>query len=125
MMEQLYKETVAYTKERKQFGVPIAIFQALQHRMVDMFTMQEECRSLLLRAVLSHAGDVREYQKAVSALKYAVSVKGQKVAHEAVQIFGGMGMTDEMNVGMYLKRINMINTLFGNGDYHLRRFMAL
>ncbi|MGB3621524.1 MAG: acyl-CoA dehydrogenase [Ketobacter sp.] len=125
MMEKLYKETVEYTKERKQFGVPIAIFQALQHRMVDMFTLQQECRSLLFRAVLSHESGAQEYQKNVSALKYAVAVKGQKVAHEAVQIFGGMGMTDEMNVGMYLKRINMINTLFGNGDYHLRRFMAL
>ncbi|MVF12801.1 pimeloyl-CoA dehydrogenase small subunit [Ketobacter sp. MCCC 1A13808] len=125
IMEKLYKETVEYTKERKQFGVPIAIFQALQHRMVDMFTLQQECRSLLLRAVLSHESGAKEYQKNVSALKYAVAVKGQKVAHEAVQIFGGMGMTDEMNVGMYLKRINMINTLFGNGDYHLRRFMAL
>lgn len=125
MMEMLYKETVEYTKERKQFGVPIAIFQALQHRMVDMFTLQEECRSLLLRAVLSHEAGIDEYRKNVSALKYAVAVKGQKVAHEAVQIFGGMGMTDEMNVGMYLKRINMINTLFGNGDYHLKRFMSL
>ena len=125
MMEKLYKETVEYTKERKQFGVPIAIFQALQHRMVDMFTLQQECRSLLFRAVLSHESGAQEHQKNVSALKYAVAVKGQKVAHEAVQIFGGMGMTDEMNVGMYLKRINMINTLFGNGDYHLRRFMAL
>jgi len=125
MMEKLYKETVEYSKNRKQFGVPISVFQALQHRMVDMFTLHEECKSLLLRAVMSHQAGDADFSRNVSALKYAIAVKGQKVAHEAVQIFGGMGMTDEMSVGMYLKRINMINTLFGNGDYHLKRFMAL
>lgn len=125
MMEKLYKETVEYSKNRKQFGVPISVFQALQHRMVDMFTLHEECKSLLLRAVMSHQAGEADFARNVSALKYAIAVKGQKVAHEAVQIFGGMGMTDEMSVGMYLKRINMINTLFGNGDYHLKRFMAL
>ena len=125
MMEKLYKETVEYTKNRKQFGVPISVFQALQHRMVDMFTMHEECKSLLLRAVMSHQAGDGDFRKNLSALKYAVAVKGQKTAHEAVQIFGGMGMTDEMSVGMYLKRINVINTLFGNGDYHLKRFMSL
>lgn len=124
MMEKLYQETVAYTKERKQFGVPVAVFQALQHRMVDMFTLHEECKSLLLRAVMSHQAGDDQFTRNVSALKYAVAVKGQKVAHEAIQIFGGMGMTDEMSVGMYLKRINVINTLCGNGDYHLRRLMA-
>ena len=125
MMEKLYKETVEYSKNRKQFGVPISIFQALQHRMVEMFTLHEECKSLLLRAVMSHQAGGADYPKNVSALKYAVATKGQKVAHEAIQIFGGMGMTDEMSVGMYLKRINVINTLFGNGDYHLKRFMAM
>lgn len=125
MMEKLYKETVAYTKERKQFGVPISVFQALQHRMVDMFTSHELCKSMLLRAVLSYINDDGQADKNVSALKYYLSVNAQKVAHEAVQIFGGMGMTDEMSIGMYLKRINVINTLFGNGDTHLRRFVAL
>lgn len=124
MMEKLYKETVEYTKNRKQFGVPIAVFQALQHRMVDMFTLHEECKSLLLKAVLSCEAGETDASRNISALKYAIATKGQKVAHEAIQIFGGMGMTDEMSVGMYLKRINVINTLFGNGDYHLQRFMA-
>ena len=124
MMEKLYQETVEYTKTRKQFGVPIAVFQALQHRMVDMFTLHAECKSLLLRATLTAATGDAEAPRNIAALKYAIATKGQKVAHEAVQIFGGMGMTDEMSVGMYLKRINMINTLFGNGDYHLQRFMA-
>lgn len=125
MMEKLYKETVAYTKERKQFGVPISIFQALQHRMVDMFTAYELVKSLLLRAVLSYVNEDGEAEKNISALKFYLSTHGQKVAHEAVQIFGGMGMTDEMSIGMYLKRINVINTLFGNGDSHLKRFVEL
>lgn len=125
MMEKLYKETVAYTKDRKQFGVPISIFQALQHRMVDMFTAHELCKSMLLRAVLSYINDDGEAEKNISALKYYLSVNAQKVGHEAVQIFGGMGMTDEMSIGMYLKRINVINTLFGNGDAHLQRFVAM
>lgn len=124
MMEKLYKETVEYTKTRKQFGVPIAVFQALQHRMVDMFTLHAECKSLLLRAVMTYTNGEKDAGRNIAALKYAIATKGQKVAHEAVQIFGGMGMTDEMSVGMYLKRINVINTLFGNGDYHLQRFMA-
>lgn len=124
-METLYKDTVEYTKTRKQFGVPISVFQALQHRMVDMFTETEQCRSLLLRAVLSYQAGEQDAQRNVSALKHMISESGQRVAHEAVQIHGGMGMTDEMSVGMYLKRINVINTLFGNGDYHLRRFIAL
>lgn len=124
MMEKLYRETVEYTKTRKQFGVTIAVFQALQHRMVDMFTLHVECRSLLLRAVMSQAAGEADASRNIAALKYAIATKGQKVAHEAIQIFGGMGMTDEMSVGMYLKRINVINTLFGNGDYSLQRFIA-
>ena len=124
MMEKLYKETVEYSKTRKQFGVPISVFQALQHRMVDMFTLHAECKSLLLRAVMTTAANDPDAARNIAALKYGIATKGQKVAHEAVQIFGGMGMTDEMSVGMYLKRINVINTLFGNGDYHLQRFIA-
>ena len=124
MMEKLYKETVEYAKTRKQFGVPIAVFQALQHRMVDMFTLHAECKSLLLRAVMTYSAGEADAGRNIAALKYAIATKGQKVAHEAVQLFGGMGMTDEMSVGMYLKRINVINTLFGNGDYYLQRFIA-
>jgi alkylation response protein AidB-like acyl-CoA dehydrogenase len=125
MMEKLYRDTVEYTRNRKQFGVPISAFQALQHRMVDMFTATEECRSLLLRAVLSAAAGDADAARNLSALKYQIGIRGQKVAHEAIQIHGGMGMTDEMSVGMYLKRINVINALFGDPDYHLRRFIAL
>ena len=125
IMENLYKDTVEYTKNRKQFNVPISSFQALQHRMVDMFTEHEQCKSLLLRAVLSYQDGDADARKNIAALKYQVGVSGQKVAHEAIQIHGGMGMTDEMNVGMNLKRINVINTLFGGSDYQLARFIEL
>lgn len=123
MIEKLYCETVEYAKTRKQFGVPISVFQALQHRMVDMYSQYEECKSLLLRAIMSVQNDDENADKNVSALKYAVGVKGQKVAHEAIQLFGGMGMTDEISVGMCLKRINVINTLFGSPDFHLKRVL--
>lgn len=125
IMERLYKDTVEYTKTRKQFGMPIAVFQALQHRMVDMFTAHEQAKSLLYKAVLSLQDGEPDTARSISALKHYVSTTGQKVAHEAVQIHGGMGMTEEMSVGVYLKRINVIATLFGNGEMHLRRFMAL
>lgn len=125
IMERLYKDTVEYTKARKQFGVPIAVFQALQHRMVDMFVAHEQCKSLLYKAVLSLQDNEPDTLRTVAALKYFVGASAQKVAHEAVQIHGGMGMTDEMSVGVYLKRINVINTLFGNSEHHLKRFLAL
>lgn len=125
IMERLYKDTVEYTKARKQFGVPIAVFQALQHRMVDMFTAYEQCKSLLYKAVLSVQDNEPDTLRTLAALKYFVGVNAQKVAHEAVQIHGGMGLTDEMSVGVYLKRINVINALFGNSEHQLKRFLAL
>lgn len=125
IMERLYKDTVEYTKVRKQFGMPIAVFQALQHRMVEMFMAYEQCKSLLYKAVLSLQDNEPDVARTVAALKYYVGVNGQKVAHEAVQIHGGMGLTDEMSVGVYLKRINVINTLFGNSEHQLKRFLAL
>lgn len=125
IMERLYKDTVEYTKARKQFGVTIAVFQALQHRMVDMFMAYEQCKSLLFKAVLALQDNEPDAARTVAALKYFVGVQGQKVAHEAVQIHGGMGLTDEMSVGVYLKRINVINALFGSPEQQLKRFVAL
>jgi len=125
IMERLYKDTVEYTKQRKQFGVPIAVFQALQHRMVEMFMAYEQCKSLLYKAVLSLQDNELDTARTVAALKYFVGTQSQKVAHEAVQIHGGMGLTDEMSVGVYLKRINVINALCGNSEYQLQRFLAL
>jgi pimeloyl-CoA dehydrogenase small subunit len=125
-MEVLYKATVEYCKTREQFGQPIGKFQVLQHRMVDMFMEHEQSKSLMYMAAMRmDEGYDDEAKKAVSAFKVQVGKSGRFVAQGAVQLHGGMGMTDELNVGHYFKRLTMIDTLFGNVDFHLKRFGAL
>lgn len=130
-MEVLYKETVNYCKTREQFGQPIGSFQVLQHRMVDMFMEHEQAKSLLYMAAMRLAEAegsqeaAKEARKAVSALKVQVAKGGRFVGQSAVQLHGGMGMTDELNIGHYFKRLTAIETLFGNLDYHLQRYGAL
>ena len=122
-MEVLYKATVEYCKTREQFGQPIGKFQVLQHRMVDMFMEHEQAKSLLYMAALrmSEDDDI-EARKAVSALKVQIGKGGRFVGQNAIQLHGGMGMTDELNVGHYFKRITAIETLFGNVDHHLKKY---
>ncbi|MBD3649191.1 MAG: acyl-CoA dehydrogenase family protein, partial [Pseudomonadales bacterium] len=122
-MEILYKTTVDYCKQRDQFGQPIGTFQVLQHRMVDMFMEYEQAKSLLYMAAmkLDEAYD-KEARKAVSALKVQVGKSGRFIGQGAVQLHGGMGMTEELNVGHYFKRLTSIETLFGNVDYHLGKY---
>ena len=117
--------TVEYMHTRKQFGVIIGKFQALQHRMADVLIELEQMRSGLINAAahLDSARDVRERQ--VSAAKHLAGRIGRQVAEEAIQIHGGMGMTWEYPVGHYAKRITMIDHLFGDTDHHLERFIAL
>ena len=125
-MEVLYKDTVEYCKQREQFGQPIGKFQVLQHRMVDMFMEHEQSKSLLYMAAMRlDEGYREEAQKAVAALKVQVGKSGRFVGQNAVQLHGGMGMTDELNIGHYFKRLTTIDTLFGNADFHLKRFGAL
>jgi pimeloyl-CoA dehydrogenase small subunit len=125
-MEVLYKDTVEYCKTREQFGQPIGKFQVLQHRMVDMFMEHEQAKSLMFMAAMRlEEGYNREAQKAVSAFKVQVGKSGRFVGQNAVQLHGGMGMTDELNVGHYFKRLTMVDTLFGNVDFHLKRFGSL
>ncbi len=122
-MEVLYKATVEYCKTRKQFGQPIGKFQVLQHRMVDMFMEYEQSKSLMFMVTMRLAeGYGPEAQKAVSAFKVQVGKSGRFVGQNAVQLHGGMGMTDELNIGHYFKRLTMIDTMFGNVDHHLKRF---
>ena len=122
-MEVLYKTTVEYCKTREQFGQPIGKFQVLQHRMVDMFMEHEQAKSLLYMAALRMSEDDEiEARKAISALKVQVGKGGRFVGQNAIQLHGGMGMTDELNVGHYFKRITAIETLFGNVDYHLKKY---
>ena len=123
IMEMLYKKTVDYTKSRVQFGVPIGSFQALQHRMVDMFMMYEQSKSLLYMAAMQMETEGEAASKALSALKYHIGTSGRKLGQEAVQLHGGMGVTNELDVAHYFKRLTMIDTLFGNADYHLTRFI--
>jgi len=122
-MEKLYKDTVEYCKQRQQFGQPIGKFQVLQHRMVDMFMEHEQSKSLMYMAAMKlEEGYSEESQKAVSAFKVQVGKSGKFVGQNAVQLHGGMGMTDELNIGHYFKRLTIIDTLFGNADFHLERF---
>lgn len=125
-MEVLYKDTVEYCKTREQFGQPIGKFQVLQHRMVDMFMEHEQSKSLMYMAAMRlDEGYGPEAQKAVSAFKVQVGKSGRFVGQNAVQLHGGMGMTDELNIGHYFKRLTIIDTLFGNVDFHLKRFGRL
>ena len=125
-MEVLYKATVEYCKTRVQFGQPIGKFQVLQHRMVDMFMEYEQSKSLMFMAAMRLAeGYGPEAQKAVSAFKVQVGKSGRFVGQHAVQLHGGMGMTEELSIGHYFKRLTMIDTMFGNVDHHLKRFGAL
>ena len=125
-MEVLYKSTVEYTKQRQQFGQPISQFQVLQHRMVDMFMEYELSKSLLLMAAmrLEKAYDDTA-RRAVSALKVQVGKSGRFVAQNAVQLHGGMGMTEELAIGHYFKRMTVMDAQFGNVDHHLRRFGSI
>ena len=125
IMEQLNSKTVEYTKTRQQFGVAIGSFQALQHRMVDTFMAHEQTRSLLYRAVCAITDAEEDATTAIHALKVMVDRAGKQVFAEAIQLHGGMGITDELDIGHYAKRLMMINTSFGNGDYHQAKFNAL
>ena len=119
IMQILTSKTVEYSKNRKQFGVPIGSFQALQHRMVDMLTECEQSYSLLLWAAMVNAEGGSDAKRAISAIKYQVGTAGKKVGQEAVQLHGGMGMSWELDIGHYFKRLTAIGQLFGNADWHL------
>ena len=124
VMDVLRETTLEYLQTRKQFGVPIGKFQVLQHRSVDMLMSCEEARSLTMMAALSLGKPAVSRARAVSAAKAHIGKAGRHVGQEAVQMHGGMGMTDELKVGHYFKRLTMIDTLFGNVDHHLDRFAA-
>ncbi len=125
IMDKLHTTTVEYTKTREQFGVAISSFQALQHRMVDMFMACEQTRSLVYRAACSVAGDSDEAAKDILALKVMIGRAGKLVGDEAFQIHGGIGMTDELDIGHYVKRLMMINTLFGDADFSQQKLAQL
>jgi hypothetical protein len=128
IMDVMYKTTVAYTKERKQFGVPIGSFQVLQHRMVDQFMEAEQARSMVYFATMTLdkvGGGNAAVARAASALKVQLGKSGRQVGQAAIQNHGGMGMTDELPISHYFKRMTMIDLMLGNGDHHLERFRVL
>jgi len=120
-----HKQTVEYSKQRKQFGIAIGKFQVLQHRMVDMFMEHEQSISMTYMATLKLDEDEVTRKKAVSAAKVRIGQGGRFVGQEAIQIHGGMGMTDELAVGHYFKRLTMIDSEYGNVDFHMRRYSRL
>ncbi|MEM1112395.1 MAG: acyl-CoA dehydrogenase family protein [Pseudomonadota bacterium] len=125
IMSQLNAKTLEYTKTREQFNVAIGSFQALQHRMVDTFMAYEQTRSLLYRAVCDYTAGKDDARASMHALMTMIDRNGKLVFGEAIQLHGGMGLTDELDIGHYAKRLMMINTTFGNGDYHQAKFSAL
>ncbi|MGE0045018.1 MAG: acyl-CoA dehydrogenase family protein [Hyphomonadaceae bacterium] len=121
-MRMMHSLTLEYAKQRKQFGVPIASFQVLQHRMVDMFMATEQSVSMAYMAALKMGESADERGKAAAAAKVQVGRAGRFCGQAAVQIHGGMGVTDEMRVGHYFKRVTIIDSQFGNVDHHLKRY---
>ena len=124
-MEVLYKDTVEYTQQREQFDHPLSDFQVLQHRMVDMFMEYEQCKSLLFRATMETVQDPQLSQRTVHALKHLIGKSGIFVGESAVQLHGGMGVTEELRVGHFFKRLLVIDSQFGNADFHLDKFTSL
>ena len=126
VMGAMHALTVEYLKVRKQFGVPIGQFQVLQHKAVDMFIATEQMRSIAMFAtMMADSDDATERARAMSAAKVELGRGGRLAGENAIQLHGGVGMTMEYAVGHYFKRIIMMNTLFGDGDFHLRKLAQM
>lgn len=124
-MEAINAATLEYAKTRQQFGVPIGKFQALQHRMAEMFMQLEQARSMAtLAAVKVSSGDAEERRRTVSAAKARVGQALKYVGQQAVQLHGGMGVTNELPAAHHFKRLTMIELMLGDTDHHLARFVA-
>lgn len=126
-LEVLLQKTVEYSKTRKQFGTPIGTFQALQHRMADMFIQCQLARSIVIMAAMILDGDdsAEEKARAVAAAKSRIGKAIKDVGQEAIQIHGGIAMTEELDVGHLFKRVTALDLAFGDGDYHTQRFAQL
>ncbi|MFT3928258.1 MAG: acyl-CoA dehydrogenase family protein [Myxococcales bacterium] len=117
--------TIDYLKTREQFDVKIGAFQALQHRAVDMFIEAQLIRSIAFKSsVLVDQADPGERRAAVSAAKVQLSVGGKYVTRQAIQLHGGIGCTDEHDIGLYFKRMHVLNTLYGDEEHHVERYAS-
>ena len=118
--------TVEYLKTREQFGVKIGSFQALQHRAVDMFVETELAKSVMLMAAIkADSADPVERKRAISAAKAQLGMSGKFVTQQSIQLHGGIGITDEHDIGLYFKRMHALGTLWGDEEHHVARFAAL
>jgi alkylation response protein AidB-like acyl-CoA dehydrogenase len=124
-MDAAFAATLDHLRTRRQFGVPIGSFQALQHRMADLAIDLEQTRSAVINAAAALDGPRLARERALSAAKYTVGQVGTRVAREAVQLHGGIGMTWELPVAHYAKRLVMIDHQLGDEDHHLARYIAL
>ncbi|WP_313676938.1 acyl-CoA dehydrogenase family protein [Mycolicibacterium sp.] len=124
-MRKVLADTVAYCKQRQQFGAPIGSFQVLQHRMVDMYMELEQAVSAVYLAVLNLDAEPHMRARAVSAAKATVGRAARFVGQNAVQLHGGMGMTEELAIGHYFKRLTAAQYEFGSTDYHRTRYAQL
>jgi alkylation response protein AidB-like acyl-CoA dehydrogenase len=124
VLAKLHEGTLEYTRQRRQFGQPISAFQVLQHRMVDMFIQVEQAVSMTYMATIKLADD-RQRAKSAAAAKVQIGKACRFVGQNAIQLHGGMGMTDEMAIGHYFKRATMIESAFGSTDHFLARYEFL
>ncbi|KUH82898.1 MULTISPECIES: acyl-CoA dehydrogenase family protein [unclassified Mycobacterium] len=124
-MRKVLADTVEYAKQRQQFGQPIGSFQALQHRMVDMYMELEQAVSAAYLAVLNLEAEPDVRARAVSAAKATVGRAARFIGQQSVQLHGGMGMTEELAIGHYFKRLTALQYEFGTTDYHLTRYAQL
>ncbi len=126
LMNAVLGITRDYISQREQFGVKIGSFQALQHKAVDMFVETELAKStMILGALAAEDEDDETRARGVSAAKVQLSIGGRLVVQQAIQLHGGIGITDEADVGLYFKRMHVLQALFGDEDHHLARFASL
>jgi alkylation response protein AidB-like acyl-CoA dehydrogenase len=124
IMEKMYEMTLEYIKTRKQFGVAIGKFQVIQHRAVEMLILSDEMESLSSMSALKGYGSNEGIKSTISA-KINIGLGGRKLGQEAIQLHGGMGVTEEMEIGQYFKRLTMLDTFLGNSDYYLDIYSKL
>ncbi|QHE84632.1 acyl-CoA dehydrogenase family protein [Hydrogenophaga sp. BPS33] len=124
-MDVAKRDTLEYLRTRKQFGVPIGSFQALQHRMADVLLEVEQSRSAVINAAAAMDAERVVRERALSAAKFTIGRIGARVAEESLQLHGGIGMTWELPLSHYAKRLVMIDHQLGDEDHHLARYMAL
>ena len=127
MMRSMFDATLEYTKVRKQFGRPLAANQVIRHRLADMYVQCEEARAMAARAALLVGAETDPTQRslAASGAKVKIGRCARNVAEQAIQLHGAMGVTDELDLGLYFKRLLVFEALFGSVDYHLQRHAKL